>query len=154
MIRIFLLMTALCLTGCKLTLDGTNTGNPMATDPATSIGRNGIVALGITVCSKIQTCYAGANNSDCTKQIANIHGYTSELGATAAAYDTLTDLLTAETSNAVTVNETNYVNCKKAIEDLACSDTLMQTAYSVSTPTDYSATNLLFRSNNACEHIY
>lgn len=151
MIRLLLILTSFYLVSCKL--DGTNTGNPdMYSSPA--IENQGAINLGYQICSKISTCYVGASIDNCVIQISTLSNYTSELGTTASTYSTLNDLRNAEISNLVSPNQTNFVNCKQAIIDLSCSDALVQSGYSASDASNYSATNILFRSSGSCAQIY
>ena len=146
-----LVISALFIAGCNSTLWGTNTGNPDMSSP--TIG-DGAMTLGEVVCYKIQSCYNGASSSSCLNQISSLNHYTSELGPNASAYATLLDLYQAESQHLITANSTNASTCKQAISALSCSDTLIQNSYSVSSPTDYSVTNILFRSSTSCAQIY
>jgi len=156
-----IIVLPLFLSAC-LESPGTNTGNP-GKEPVSMPGgdTNGNnpaltytkVLVGL-ICAKVKVCYPSSNSATCYTNGMEQSGYTSELGATAATYDTMEDLATAVENNTVVINTTNYESCTQALNALNCSDTLVQNAYSAATPSDYSATNILFRASTACQQIY
>jgi hypothetical protein len=145
---LILTLVSLTLMGCKFF--GTNTGNPDAVNSRSS----GALILGNVVCTKIKSCYSSSDEYDCFDQITSLNNYTVELGTTAAAFETLTDLGNAELNGEISLDLTNYENCIQALRSLDCSDNLVQTAYSEGLPSDYSTTNILFRASGTCVQIY
>lgn len=144
----------LFLSAC-LVSPGTNTGNPgddMHSEPGSDPAISQYLVL--SVCRKIKDCYPQSNSSICYSKAMDLSGYTSELGSTAAAYNSMNDLLVDETDGKLTPNNTNSQTCMTAIEALSCSSSLVQNAYSTAAPADYSATNTLFRAATACQQIY
>jgi hypothetical protein len=150
-----IIILPLFLAAC-LESPGTNTGNPGTTPVGSSPGsdHNSVHLLVLSVCAKIKSCYPQSNSITCYLNSMDLQGYTSELGATAATYSKMTDLAAAVHDGTVTPNTTNFTTCTDAINTLSCADSLMQSAYSASTPTAYSATNLLFRASSACQQVY
>jgi len=160
-----IIILPLFLAAC-LESPGTNTGNPGSIpagdngsqpgDDGNSPGMptNSVHYLAGTICIKIKSCYPQSNSSTCYLKAMDLQGYTRALGATAATYNKMTDLAAAVDDGTVTPNTTNFTTCSDAINVISCADKLMQKAYSVKKPADYSATNLLFRASTACQQIY
>lgn len=149
----------LSLSSCKLPAFGTNTGNPGISNSQPSPGYSspepkGVFQIAYQVCEKVSSCHGEATLENCFNQIVNLPGYTSELGNTAAAYPRIVDLFKAESDGLVTANKINFANCIDSIRELTCSDSLLEDAYSTLDPTNFAATNLLFRAASACSQIY
>lgn len=152
-----IIILPLFLAAC-LESPGTNTGNP-GTSPvgdgnSPGMPPNSAHYLVDSVCAKIKACYPQSNSGTCYLNAMALPGYTSELGATAATYNKMSDLAVAVDAGTLTPNTTNFTTCNDTIKALTCADTLVQNAYSVSALADYSATNLLFRASTACQLVY
>lgn len=151
---IILLFLATLIAGCDAKLPGTNTGNPGMGYNSPVIGETGALLLGYTICAKIKSCYASSSFDSCITQVSTLANYTVELGSTANAFSTLTDLHKAEDRHQVNPNQNNFTQCEQAIQRLSCSDHLVQNAYVTSSPANFASTNILFRSASACALIY
>jgi len=138
--------------GCQVNLPGTNTGNPEYSAPAIEL--SGIYRLAYVICAKTDSCYPEADLNSCYTQVTALNGYTSELGATGSTYETVDALSAAETANTVNINTTNFDACEQALTQLTCTDSLVQNAYSIATPTQYSQTKQLFGAAGSCSQIY
>lgn len=154
MMKYFIILSAFFLISCNSKFWGTNTGNPDYTMPTDGSMPYVPSRLANKICVKLNSCFSQASVDTCYNQIINLAGYTSELGSTASAYSTLLSLANAEYNLTVTPNTTNYTNCTNAINDLSCSDPLIQNNYSTASPTNFSTTNLMFRASTACALIY
>ncbi len=150
-----IIVLPLCLSACLLS-PGTNTGNPglIGNPNAGTEQPPSIYFLAVQICGKISTCYARSSVTRCYFQIMSLNGYTSELGATAATYDTMSEIGENVANGTLPTNLTNYQYCHQALESLSCADSLVQNAYTPSTPLDYSTTNILFRVSSTCQQIY
>ena len=146
------ILLSLLLSSCHMNFFGTNTGNP-------GIPSNGSISLATielvgAVCNQVTTCFPSANFKNCYDQVWTVTGYTSQLGATASTYATMTNLLTAESNAIVAPNYINLQNCESAISQLSCTSTLVTESYSASLPSSYSQTNLLFQAKSACQQVF
>ena len=149
LVGLFFLLVA---TACGK-FEGTNTGNPFSGDMASPI-LSTTTSLAYQVCTKINACYTSITYQTCYENIVTLSNYTSELGTISITYSSLTALNTAEANGSVTPNVTNADSCKAAVSALTCSDSLVQSAFNLSSPTDFSKTNYLFRASSNCTKIY
>lgn len=131
---------------------GTNTGNPDKDADGSMPNSellNPVDKIVSTLCTRIQTCYPSANVTTCTLQIPSLVGFTDELNFN-PPYTNLSELKTDYSNGAVTVNDTALTSCLGSISQLACSNSLMTTAYSTSQPTNFATLFYLFRASTQC----
>lgn len=156
-----IILSSFLLISCNTKLFGTNTGNPDLTAPAEepapsdeNLIKSGIYAQIDQICIKLNSCFTQVATQTCYNQILELIGYTSELGAIANQYSTVTDLRTAEKNKEVSINSSNFTTCYHAIGNLICTDFLIQDNFSITEPFDFSSTNKFFRASSACSEIY
>jgi hypothetical protein len=134
--------------------DGTNTGNPTAgnTTPTNGdipyTGRESFI-LSSALCDKIKTCFTSSSDTACQSQIPTLANFTDEVLLN-PPYITLNDLETDVQSTAFTFNTTSLNTCLTSISNLSCGDSLVTSAYTASTPTNFANVYKLFRASSQC----
>jgi hypothetical protein len=146
------LLFLLILSACSG--DGTNTGNPTV-DSGT--GDNGHMPvsgresqiLASALCNKIKSCFSSSSDTTCKSQIPALSNFTDEVLLN-PPYSTLNDLETDVQSTAFTFNTTSLNSCLTSISNLSCGDSLVTSAYTSSSPTNFSTVYKLFRASSQC----
>jgi hypothetical protein len=152
--RAFLLLFILVSASCSPS-NGTNTGNPGATNPPSNPASGTVSGKLVSdLCVQIASCYTGADSTACENQITALSGFTAPLGSPANTYSTMSDLAQAEVSQTVSVNQQNFTDCQTAISQLSCSSSLIVQSYSQSNPSAYNSANVLFQASPSCAQIY
>lgn len=161
-LKIIPILFLVILVSCNIKLPGTNSGNPdnqqpndNSQQPANPVIATSYISLLVSsACSRVSFCNSQISIDNCTSLIANISGFTSELGSTASSYLTVASLITAEKEKSVSVNTTNFTTCNEAIQVISCSDSLMLNAFSIANSNDFSNLKVLFQTKSACQQIY
>lgn len=145
---LFLVVFLIFIVSCSG--QGTNTGNPDVYAGVPTTGTSSPVDSMIsTLCSRVNTCFPSASISTCSAQIIVAGGFTDEISFN-PPYSTLTDLKSAYTAGSITMNETALSSCLGSISQLACTNSLMTSAYAASQPINFSKLYLLFRTSTQC----
>ena len=149
--KLLLLALVLIFTSC-----GTETGNP-ATESDLSSGDNEssyAESLSSKICSKLVACFSEiTSTSDCMTEINDENGFDTALGN--SDYNTLSEFISAESNGSIVKNQTEATQCLSDIENLACSDTEVTSAFSSSSPNDYSnIANIVSIGSGSCQDFY
>jgi hypothetical protein len=140
--RLILFMTLILSFSC-----GTETGNPFDGGNASNqVGypedndepSEGTLQILREVCSKLNDCFS-VNNYDCEVSIfGSVDGFDSKYSIPVTDYSIYKDIYLAEKNNDLTVNDGNLATCIADIKTLSCGSVNVTTAYSNSSPNDYS----------------
>ena len=147
MIKSFVIMLLwISLVGC-----GTDSGNPGIISDTTSepIAQD---YVGEVICEKLAQCDS-VNTSTCRSSLLSAAGITAHLGLDPLAYTTLGDALRAGTNGQLRVDSAELNSCQNAIAALACSSSLVTSAYSSSQPADFNQTYILLSAGSSCSQF-
>ncbi|MEZ0392038.1 MAG: hypothetical protein ACAH59_07490, partial [Pseudobdellovibrionaceae bacterium] len=103
-------------------------------------------------CAVIVRCFPEVSVQQCSDGLSVTGGFAPVLGLS-SAYDTLNSILQAENSGDLVGNTTATDSCSKQIEDLSCSEALVQSAYQPSLPNPYSSAPQM-ASASSCEQTF
>jgi len=163
---ITLILISLSITSCKFDI-GTDVGNPAKPQnglqeepPPTNCGGSrclppqaGLIAG--NSCHVLYTCTNGLNENEfmnnCFNQVYELTGLNSILSK---GYDSYKSLDVAYQQHEISWNYANYNSCINSISDLTCNSDVLNYAFNVNTPNDFTRVHRLLYSNESCLNMF
>jgi hypothetical protein len=121
-------------------------GNPM-TDSANKVM--------LAICGTVSRCHPDVALAQC-ESAAQPLAINTQLGLSAADYPTFSSVVAAERAGVLTGNEISTDSCYSAINNLSCSDAVVQAAYDPSLPEPFSGLVRMIPSTdtNLCDDVF
>ncbi|MEY4617668.1 MAG: hypothetical protein RJB66_2628 [Pseudomonadota bacterium] len=154
---ILLLLFVCSFTACSMTRwKGTDTGNPdQVRDPVSGdSGANNsnptdpAALVASKICSKLQTCFAGSDQTNCMDSVLMVAGLAPHLGYFSRS--TLNDVLNDMMKN---VDSTKLVLCSTELDAISCVGAPMSSSYNSGMSGNYSSVGNLFSATQNCSSV-
>ncbi len=124
-IKIGLVLAVLALQAC-----GTDTGNPGFRNSVPNSATSSLTdQISISICSKVKSCFSPVL-ADCELKIRTVAQVPSALGLNEAVYPNFDSIEQAIDAQILTVDGPRRDSCFQSLQQVSCSDSAVQQAYS------------------------